>query len=402
MEVYDFEDDSSEEAPDTNDKIAEKLISTTHKKLGLRKKYSVSIIQSTELDNLCDDFVVAKPRYKMTSELIKAYHYIYQQSDKENNAHQHSNQSKTVKFVTNPEPATLTELQKFHTKSYVETLKNKPEQILNETSFASTEHSSLINYCQHVVGASVSAAAELIDTDCRISICWYGGWHHAKSDGYSGFCFVNDCVFAIDRLLSSFHKVLYIDLDIHHGDGVEKAFLAHENVLTFSAHKRCPGFFPGTGEDTSILTDSDFQHKSVNLEFSTNCDPMIWQTKIIQKFDYILSSFQFDAVVLLCGADTLKHDPLGDGFKVELKHYIAVVTYILAAKLPTLLLGGGGYNPASAARLWTCLTLLSIESDNDGGKILNKLPNTIPNEYVTEYFLKYAPSYSLTELDKCE
>lgn len=401
MEVYDFEDDSSEEAPDTNDKIAEKLISR-HKKLGLRKKYTVSIIQSAELDNLCDDFIVAKPRYKMTSELIKAYHHIYQHSDKENNGQQHSNQSKIVNFIAKTEPATLYELKKFHTNTYIETLKNNPEQILNETSFASTENSSLINYCQQVVGASIAAADELINTDCRISICWYGGWHHAKSDGYSGFCFVNDCVFAINRLLPSFHKVLYIDLDIHHGDGVEQAFLGHGNVLTFSAHKRCPGFFPGSGEDTSILLDSDFHNKSVNLEFSTNCDPMIWQTSIIQKFDSILSSFQFDAILLLCGADTLKHDPLGDGFKVELKHYIAVVTYILAAKLPTLLLGGGGYNPASAARLWTCLTLLSIESDNDSGKILNKLPNTIPNEYVTEYFLKYAPSYSLTELDKCE
>ena len=76
------------------------------------------------------------------------------------------------------------------------------------------------------------------------------------------------------------------------------------------------------------------------------------------------------------------------------------MTYILAAKLPTLMLGGGGYNPASAARLWTCLTLLALESDNESGKILNKLPNTIPNDYVTEYFMNYAPSYFLNKLDK--
>ena len=85
--------------------------------------------------------------------------------------------------------------------------------------------------------------------------------------------------------------------------------------------------------------------------------------------------YQFDAVVVVCGADVLKYDPLGDWFQVTLRDFISVVARILGAKLPTLLLGGGGYNPASAAKLWTCLTLLALEPDNNG-HILNSLPNT--------------------------
>lgn len=117
----------------------------------------------------------------------------------------------------------------------------------------------------------------LISNKSRVAINWYGGWHHGKKwaficilddmtlfcrDEASGFCYCNDIVLVILRLLSRFKHILYIDLDIHHCDGtslyimsitlslfillgVQEAFEYSSSVLTLSLHKYCPGFFPG-------------------------------------------------------------------------------------------------------------------------------------------------------------
>ena len=80
-----------------------------------------------------------------------------------------------------------------------------------------------------------------------MAINWSGGWHHAKRDSAAGFCYVNDVVLAIHRLQAAFKRVMYVDLDVHHGDGVEDAFSFTDKVMTMSIHKHEFGFFPGTG-----------------------------------------------------------------------------------------------------------------------------------------------------------
>jgi acetoin utilization deacetylase AcuC-like enzyme len=82
---------------------------------------------------------------------------------------------------------------------------------------------------------------------CDIAINWAGGLHHAKKAEASGFCYVNDIVLAILELLKYHARVLYIDIDIHHGDGVEEAFYTTDRVMTVSFHK-FGDFFPGTGD----------------------------------------------------------------------------------------------------------------------------------------------------------
>lgn len=74
-----------------------------------------------------------------------------------------------------------------------------------------------------------------------------GGLHHAKKMEASGFCYVNDIVLAILELLKYHNRVLYIDIDVHHGDGVEEAFYCTNRVMTVSFH-RYGDFFPGTGD----------------------------------------------------------------------------------------------------------------------------------------------------------
>jgi len=409
-DVYDFDDDNENEPPppplstqcvilssDSNYKcnvvpdqpIAIEKIFRTIK----RTTPTVTIIQSSFLDTLCDKFIVASPRYKMTTELFNAYHKLIKPSSS----------ASPLKRIKTIEPLTKQELTTFHTQDYISKVQNSPESILNEASYVDATEHSLLDYIRLVSSASVTAACALGTSKSNIAINWYGGWHHATKDGYSGFCFVNDCCYAINTLLSFYHKVLYIDLDIHHGDGVESAFLDHKNVLTFSAHKYSPGFFPTTGGDSNFPDLSsgraspnkheDLDGRYVNLPFEKNCSSRYWSEKIIEKFTEITAVAEFDAIVVVCGADCLKHDPLGDGFQVEIEDYLKVVREILNVKAPTLLLGGGGYNAANTARLWTCLSLLAL-----GGEV-EDLPSTIPTDDVIDFYDKYAPTYCLTKLD---
>ena len=93
-----------------------------------------------------------------------------------------------------------------------------------------------------------SAAAKRITSGAAdIAINWAGGLHHAKKAEASGFCYVNDIVLGILELLRVYPRVLYIDIDCHHGDGVEEAFYSTNRVLTCSFHKD-GAYFPGTGQ----------------------------------------------------------------------------------------------------------------------------------------------------------
>lgn len=105
----------------------------------------------------------------------------------------------------------------------------------------------LYEFCQLSAGGSVAAAVKLNKQASDICINWGGGLHHAKKSEASGFCYVNDIVLGILELLKYHQRVLYIDIDVHHGDGVEEAFYTTDRVMTVSFHKYGE-YFPGTGD----------------------------------------------------------------------------------------------------------------------------------------------------------
>jgi Histone deacetylase domain len=84
-------------------------------------------------------------------------------------------------------------------------------------------------------GGSRDGAINLMSGEADLAFNWAGGMHHAKRAEASGFCYVNDIVLAILELLKSTHRVLYVDIDIHHGDGVEEAFYLTDRVMTVRA-----------------------------------------------------------------------------------------------------------------------------------------------------------------------
>jgi histone deacetylase 1/2 len=103
-----------------------------------------------------------------------------------------------------------------------------------------------LDHCSTPLTPLLAAAKRIASGAADISINWAGGLHHAKKREASGFCYINDIVLGILELLRTYPRVLYIDIDCHHGDGVEEAFYTTDRVMTVSFHK-FGEYFPGTG-----------------------------------------------------------------------------------------------------------------------------------------------------------
>ncbi|CAH1800130.1 unnamed protein product [Owenia fusiformis] len=337
------------------------------------KNKSVTCIYSNEYMRLCDTLPNVIGRASMVHSLMAAYGLI-----------------ENLKMEA-PKMATTEQLATFHSPDYITmvqqlSLRDDDEKYTEEAeqyglTYECPVSRNTFNYAALVAGASIQAAQQLIDGTSRIGINWYGGWHHAKRDEASGFCYFNDAVLAIFKLREKYDRVLYVDLDLHHGDGVEDAFCATSKVMTVSFHKFSPGFFPGTGDVTHVgLGKGKFY--SVNVPLREGIHDKQFISLVTQVLSEVKSAYKPQAVVCQCGADGLTRDPMSS-FNLTLKSLGESVKGILAWDLPTLLLGGGGYNIADTARCWTYLTSIALQED---------LPDDIPEH---RYFTKYGPEFEL-------
>lgn len=155
----------------------------------------------------------------------------------------------------------------------------------------------------------IEGAARLNRGLCDIAINWAGGLHHAKKSEASGFCYVNDIVLGILELLRYYARVLYIDIDVHHGDGVEEAFYTTDRVMTVSFHKYGE-FFPGTGELKDVGVQKG-KYYSVNVPLRDGIDDESYRTTFEPVIEKVMEWYRPAAVVLQCGGDSLSGDKLG-------------------------------------------------------------------------------------------
>jgi acetoin utilization protein AcuC len=196
------------------------------------------------------------------------------------------------------------------------------------------------------VGGSILAAEQALEG--RVAFHPAGGTHHGRPDRASGFCYFNDPAFAILRFLDlGIGRVLYVDLDAHHGDGVQDMFAADFRVRTVSIHEE--GRWPGTG-----ARSDRGQGYALNLPVPAGfCD---------SELDFLISEvvlpwsrrFDPEAIVLTVGADALAGDPLSK-LKLSNRALWLGVERVLELAKPAVVLGGGGYNPWTVARCWAGL-----------------------------------------------
>lgn len=286
--------------------------------------------------------------------------------------------------VCRPPTASDQEITRFHTPDYISFLQSVTPHTMTKFTKADSHYSvgtdcplfpGLWDFCCRYSGASLAAAARINSGDCQVAINWSGGLHHAKRGEASGFCYVNDIVLAILELLKHHSRVLYIDIDIHHGDGVQEAFFETNRVLALSFHRYGQGFFPGTGSQEEV-GEGEGRGFSVNVPLLEG----ITDEGYMQLFGPVLSEvvykFQPAAVVLQCGADSLAGDRLGT-FSLSNRGHGHCVEKVAALGLPLLVLGGGGYTVKNVARCWTYETSLLTGTE---------IPDTLPNTEYQGYF----------------
>jgi len=202
-----------------------------------------------------------------------------------------------------------------------------------------------------VTGATLQAVDFVADGKGEIAFNIAGGLHHAMKSRASGFCYINDPVIGIMRLLSRGKKVAYIDIDAHHGDGVQKAFYETHQVLTISLHETGYTLFPGTGFEYEI-GEGEGEGYAVNLPFppGTSDDVYVWAFEEV--VPELIHAFQPDIVVTQLGVDTFYDDPLTN-LQLSIFGYERILKRMKDLAPRWVALGGGGYNIPNVARAWT-------------------------------------------------
>ncbi|GET88980.1 histone deacetylase, putative [Leishmania tarentolae] len=303
--------------------------------------------------------------------------------------------------VCHARPATAEEMGAFHRSAYLECLRQAPVicgNPLDEMSLAFQKEFDVPFASQNgdcplfpevwalvssQAGASLACAEALVRGDATVAMNWAGGMHHAAAAHASGFCFVNDIVLCIRRLLRHYHRVLYIDLDVHHGDGVEGAFYGNHRVMTLSLHQFGNGFFPGTGDYPTRETADSF---AINVPLPTRTGDAAYLLSFRTALSIVVQCFDPEAMVVQCGADTITGDLIGRLCVTTLAHTQCVAD-VLSLERPTVLLGGGGYHVFHTARCWAIHTATAL------GRTAAQLPLYIPrtDPYYTDYRRECTP-----------
>lgn len=260
--------------------------------------------------------------------------------------------------VVEARAATDSEILSFHTPDYLKTLKGSDNGVLSSTG---PEHGlglgdnpvfkGVFEWSALSAGASLQAA-ELVSTgkaDIAFNIA--GGLHHAFAGRASGFCYLNDPVLAIKYLVGQGKRVVYVDIDAHHGDGVQKAFFDTDQVLTISIHESGRYLFPGTGNVNDIGEGSGRGY-SVNLPLPQSAGDYLFVKgfkKIVPRF---IEAFKPDILVTQLGVDTMMSDPITH-LRLTTNGFEEMVRIFKGMGLPWVALGGGGYDLGNVARSWT-------------------------------------------------
>jgi acetoin utilization protein AcuC len=177
-----------------------------------------------------------------------------------------------------------------------------------------------------------------------------GGFHHARADRASGFCYVNDVVLACLQLAGSGRRVACLDVDAHHGDGIQEAFYGRGDVLTVSLHESGRTLYPWGG-----FEDERGEGAGLGCNVNIPLPAGTYDDAFLAAFDALvpprLEAFAPDVLVLELGMDALAGDPLTHLALTNNAH-VEVIHRLLRLGRPILVLGGGGYHVPNTIRGW--------------------------------------------------
>ena len=193
-----------------------------------------------------------------------------------------------------------------------------------------------------------------------------------------------------------FKRILYIDLDIHHGDAVQQAFYYSNNVFTLSFHRLDLGFYPGSGliDEIGCGKGKGF---CKNVPLKPGLSSRLYIEIFHEIFNKINMTFNPDLLVVQCGADGLAKDkkvPKPDAWNLDASAFVEIILHLKQTGIPILVLGGGGYNHVNTAKTWALMTMAL-----DGADVPDMIPDNDPfiEEYAPDFSFDLEVSYRIDE-----
>ncbi|MFC4126752.1 acetoin utilization protein AcuC [Nocardia rhizosphaerae] len=272
-----------------------------------------------------------------------------------------------------PGAATETDLLRVHSSAYIEAVRRAGEgpPMPEDTAYGLGTADNPVFPRMHeaasvIVGGTMAAAGEIAAGRTRRAVSIGGGMHHAMPDSAAGFCVYNDAAIAISWLLDhGFDRIAYIDVDVHHGDGVQRAFYADPRVLTISLHQHPATLWPNTGWPTETGLGAA-EGTSVNLPLLPGTRDAQWLRAFHAVVPGAVAAFRPQIVVSQCGVDTHREDPLADlELTVDGQRAAFLAMRDLADRYAEgrwLAVGGGGYGVVRVVpRAWTHLLAAALD-----------------------------------------
>ena len=263
-------------------------------------------------------------------------------------------------------------VKKFHSARYLHALKNAAagrwdvEALHMGIGTADSPiFKDMYDYALLATGATLVGAELLLEDKADVVFNPSGGYHHAFPEKAAGFCYINDNAIACTMLAEAGKRVLYLDVDVHHGDGVAYAFYDRSDVMTISLHENPKTLFPGTGYEDEI-GEGEGKGYCVNLPLPVGT----FDEAYLPAFDAIvpplIGAFKPDVIVFELGADTLAGDPLAH-LQMTNNSYVEIINSLLSFETPILMTGGGGYHAENTIRAWSLAwtILAGVHDDHD-------------------------------------
>ena len=256
-----------------------------------------------------------------------------------------------------PQPADRPTLLGFHSAMYVDALEAASGGQLDVEAFGmglGTEDCpvfpGMYEYAVLACGASLEAARLLLAGEARATFNPSGGYHHAHASHAGGFCYLNDVVLACMELVSAGKRVLFLDIDVHHCDGVQGAFYDSRDVLTLSFHQDPKTIFPGTGA-TDEIGEGDGRGYTVNVPLPVSLHDEAFLKAFRAVAVPVIDAYGPDVIVLELGMDMLAGDPLAN-LSLTNNAHADVLELVMGLGIPLLVTGGGGYHVDNTVRGW--------------------------------------------------
>ncbi len=283
--------------------------------------------------------------------------------------------------VETPEVVTPQQLEVIHEPEYIEVVekagRGETDTRFEKYGLGTADNpvkKGMAEAARYICGGTLLGARLLLENKYKKVLQMGGGFHHAQRNLASGFCLYNDLALAIKHMTENGWHVAYLDIDVHHGDGVQNIFYEDDKVMTLSLHESGEYLFPGTGW---IYESGKGMGKSLKLNLPF--EPFTEGESYIGILDELLESalgyYRPDALIVQAGADAHFSDPLAD-LLLTTQDYERIFKAVIQkadayANGRVLFTFGGGYSFEATARIWSLLFFILVNSN-----IEEKLPET--------------------------